>query len=158
MGKQSIQWLYLNNSTRARIAKLQALEFVAFPNSAKVFPCFPDPPPTFSNFFLHALPKSISEKLLLTSFQSSFSFLSASPARFLPVPLLLYSLLRDVFIPNHHHGKVVVSLAMRSCEPLKKPAPHSSKIPPTLAGWYENTPWSKRGLQWYLLIWMIWFF
>ena len=78
MGKQSIQWLYLNNSTRARIAKLQALEFVAFPNSAKVFPCFLDPPPTFSNFFLHALPKSISEKLLLTSFQSRFSFLSAS--------------------------------------------------------------------------------
>ena len=121
MGKQSIQWLYLNNSTRARIAHLQALESVAFPNSAKVFPCFPDPP-TFSNFFLHALPKSISEKLLLTSFQSTFSFLSASLARFLPVPLLLCSLLRDVFIPNHH-----LALAMRS-PPLLQDAANSPGV------------------------------
>lgn len=78
-----------------------------------------------SNFFLHALSKSISEKLSLTSFQSCFSFLSTYPTRFLPIPLLICSLLRDVFISNRHHGMVVVSLAMCpcKCEPLKKLAP-----------------------------------
>ena len=33
-------------------------------------------------------------------------------------PLLICSLLKDVSLPNHHHGKVVVSVAMRPCMQL----------------------------------------
>ena len=60
-------------------------------------------------------------------------------------PLLLYSLLIDASILNHHHGKVVVSLAMRPCIQLLalEEASPSSKMSPALLVWYENSALNK---------------
>ena len=137
MGKQSIQWLHLNKSTRAMIAQLQAFESIVFPNSAKAFLCFSDPLPTLSLSWDHYLP----------------NFLFSPPN----VPCSSHHPLK-LSVPS-----IIPCLEMSLSQPppwqvdgpchMFQQLLHGSRPPllqmkiSTLPRWSTNMPWSKRGLQ-----------
>ena len=101
-----MQWLHLNNSNSNKDCLASSTWFHRFSQLSKSLPLL------IRSSFL-----TFSQKSPLVENLSPLFFFFCKP---LPIPLLL---VQRCLSPNHHHGKVVMSLPHIPCTPLWKSSP-----------------------------------